>query len=95
MGSYRAQGGYGGKKGSSTIASPDGNPGTSNIGDAGGYCDIPKLNILNTNWGTSRMYLLERTLTSKPGKGGSIISVYSGTSPTTGEDGCAVITFFE
>ena len=90
----RAQGGYGGKKGSSSGA--NGEAGTSNIGNLiTGYASVSNSNILDMIFGMPRSYLFERVLTSKPGKGGYIMSTYSSTPPTAGEGGCAVITFFE
>jgi len=89
----RAQGGYGGKRGSST--GENGNAGTSNIGSITGYSDVSYDNILDVFVGIPRSYIFERNLTSKPGKGGSILSVYSSTPPTGGEGGCAIISFFE
>ena len=90
----RAQGGYGGKKGSSSGA--NGEAGTSYIGNiATGYSAVSNNNILDVVYGPARSYIFDRVLTSRPGNGGSIISTYSNTPPTTGEGGCAVITFFE
>jgi hypothetical protein len=34
-------------------------------------------------------------LTSKPGRGGALQTYSGGYSPTMGEGGCAVVTFFE
>jgi len=89
----RAQGGYGGQKGSSSGI--NGGAGTSNIGNvAVGYATESTSNILDAMYGPAKPYIFDRVLTTKPGKGGSIISIYSGTQPTPGDGGCAVITFF-
>jgi len=88
-----AQGGFGGKRGSST--GENGNAGTSNIGSITGYSDVSYDNILDVFMGIPRSYIFERNLTSKPGKGGTIQSIYSSTPPTGGEGGCAIISFFE
>jgi hypothetical protein len=88
----RAQGGYGGLRGSNSGA--NGNQGTSNIGGITGYSHVSNSNILDVFLGIPVSYIFDRILTSTPGTGGSLITPYS-TSPTTGQGGCAVVTFFE
>ena len=89
----RAQGGYGGTRGSNFGG--NGSSGTSNIGSITAYSDVSTDNVLDTFVGISRSYIFDRILTSKHGKGGYIISPYSSVTPTSGEGGCALITFFE
>jgi hypothetical protein len=95
FGAMKAAGGTGGKKGSYGAYTVNGTQGTSNIGTITGYSDDPNDNILDVFLGLDRSYIADRTLTSRPGKGGSIISGYSATIPKAGEGGCAVITFWE
>lgn len=95
FGSMKAAGGTGGKKGSYSSTTQNGTQGTSNIGTITGYSDIPNDNILDVFQGLDRSYIADRTLTSKPGKGGSIMSGFPTIIPKAGEAGCAVITFWE
>jgi hypothetical protein len=95
FGSMKAAGGKGGKRGSYSTVTVNGNAGTDNLGPVTGYAGVSNSNILDTWIGLERSYLGDRILTSRPGKGG-IIQGYSTTSePSWGENGCAVITFFE
>lgn len=94
-GVMKAAGGTGGKKGSYAAYTQNGSQGTSNIGTITGYTDDPNDNILDVFQGLARSYIADRTLTSRPGKGGSIVSGYSTSIPKAGEGGCAVITFWE
>ena len=92
---FKAAGGTGGKRGSYAPYTANGNAGTSNVGTITAHSDLSYDNILDVFLGLPRSYIYERVLTSNPGKGGSL-SGYSGTIlPTTGEGGCAVITFYE
>jgi len=95
FGSLKADGGKGGKKGSFAPATVHGNAGTGNIGPVSAYAGVSNSNILDVWQGLDRSYLGERILTSKPGRGGSIQNYSSSTQPTSGENGYAVITFFE
>lgn len=96
FGNFKAAGGSGGKRGSFDFYTVHGSPGTDNTGEVTGYGDEAKFNILNVFQGQERSYINDRVLTSRPGKGGEIISAYSiYTSPTGGEGGCAIITFFD
>ena len=94
FGSVKAAGGTGGKRGSYSNYTVHGNAGTSNIGTITGYTDPSNDNILDVFQGLPRSYLYSRTLTSKPGKGGSLAG-YSTSVPKSGESGCALITFWE
>jgi hypothetical protein len=95
FGSLKAAGGSGGRRGSYAPYTSHGNAGTANVGPVTGYAGTSNSNILDVWYGIDRSYLGDRTLTSKPGKGG-IIQGYSGTfAPVSGEGGCAVVTFFE
>lgn len=92
----KAAGGTGGKRGSFSYLTVDGNAGTDNIGAITGYADVARDNILDVFQGLERSYIADRVLTSKPGTGGSILTAYSIIiTPTAGEGGCAIITFFE
>jgi hypothetical protein len=95
FGGMKGAGGTGGKRGSYATTTQHGAQGTSNIGTITGYSDTPNDNILDVFQGLERSYIADRTLTSKPGKGGALISGYSFTIPKAGEGGCAVITFWE
>jgi hypothetical protein len=95
FGSLKAAGGTGGKKGSYSASTVHGNAGTQNIGPVTGYAGISNSNILDVWLGIERSYLGERTLTSKPGSGGTIHGYSSSVPPSQGEGGCAVITLFE
>jgi hypothetical protein len=95
FGGMKAAGGTGGKKGSFASSTQNGTQGMANIGTITGYSDVPNDNILDVFQGLDRSYIADRTLTSRPGKGGSIISGYSTNIPKAGEGGCAVITFWE
>jgi hypothetical protein len=94
FGLVKAAGGTGGKKGSYSTSTVNGNAGTFNLGSVTGYADPPQNNILNVFSGLERSYLNDRVLTSKSGKGG-VLAGYSSKTPTSGEGGCAVITLFE
>jgi len=92
----KAAGGTGGKRGSFSPATIDGDAGTNNIGPVTGYSDVARENILDVYQGLERSYIGDRVLTSKPGTGGSLSNPYSLIIiPTSGEGGCAIITFFE
>ena len=91
----KAAGGTGGKRGSYNGNVQNGQAGTSNIGSVTAYSDDANDNILDVFQGLARSYIGDRTLTSRPGKGGVYISTYSLISPKAGESGCAVITFWE
>jgi len=93
--SLKAAGGTGGLRGSSSLHPGNGTAGTANIGPITGYAGVSNDNILDVWLGLQRSYIGDRVLTSKPGKGGSIQSYSSAISPTAGEAGCAIITFFE
>ncbi|MBC8436200.1 MAG: hypothetical protein H8D88_01400 [Bacteroidetes bacterium] len=97
FGEMKAAGGGGGKKGSYAAATVHGNAGTNNIGEITGHSDEPNSNILDVFQGLERSYIADRVLTSRPGKGGSLLTPYSYSNipPTDGEGGCAIITFFE
>jgi hypothetical protein len=95
FGTMKAAGGTGGKKGSFATTTQNGVQGTANIGTITRYSDVANDNILDVFQGLERSYIADRTLTSKPGTGGSIISGYSTKFPKAGEGGCAVITFWE
>jgi hypothetical protein len=95
FGSLKAAGGKGGKRGSYAQTTTNGNAGTSNVGPVTGYAGVSNSNILDVWLGIDRSYLGDRVLTSKPGKGGLIQGYSSGTPATSGESGCAVVTFFE
>jgi hypothetical protein len=95
FGGMKAAGGTGGKRGSYAATTQHGTQGMSNIGTITGYSDDPNDNILDVFQGLERSYIADRTLTSRPGKGGSIIIGYSLNIPKAGEGGCAVITFWE
>ena len=94
FGLFKAAGGTGGKKGSYSNVTVNGNAGTANVGSITGYADPSQSNILNVFMGLERSYLNDRVLTSKSGKGGSLAG-YSNKPPSSGEGGCAVITLFE
>ena len=89
----RAQGGYGGQRGSASGS--NGDAGWSNIGDITGHAHISNSNILDVFLGIPVSYIFDRVLTTIPGSGGSFLSTYSSVPPTAGQGGCAVITFFE
>ena len=92
----QAAGGTGGKRGSFDYYTVHGSPGTDNTGTVTAYGDDPANNFLNVFQGIERSYISDRILTSKRGKGGSIISSYSNNIPPgAGEGGCAIITFLE
>jgi hypothetical protein len=91
----KASGGSGGKRGSYSTKTVHGNAGTSNTGPVTGYAGVSNSSILDVWLGLDRSYLGDRILTSKPGKGGTITSYSLNTPPVNGENGCAVITFFE
>ena len=95
FGNMRAAGGTGGKRGSYSHYTTNGNAGTTNSGDVTGYAGVSNSSILDVWQGIDRSYLGERVLTSKPGKGGSIQPYSSNITPKSGENGCAVVTFFE
>jgi len=96
FGDMKAAGGTGGKKGSYGPYTVHGNAGTDNIGEITGHSDEPYSNILDVYQGLERSYINDRVLTSRPGKGGSIVTAYSiNNPPKAGEGGCAIITFFE
>ncbi len=96
FGIFKAAGGNGGKRGSYSLYTVNGNPGTANIGAVTGYASNPQTNILDMFVGLVRTYLSDRFLSSKAGKGGSLQGYSSGPySPTSGEAGAAVITFLE
>jgi len=96
FGDMKAAGGTGGKKGSFAPYTIHGNAGTDNIGEVTGHSNEPCNNILDVWEGLERSYIAERILTSRPGKGGSIVTAYSiNKPPSEGEGGCAIITFFE
>lgn len=92
---WKAAGGSGGYKGSTSLNTINGNPGTNNNGTVSGYPGEPCSQLITTWTGSSRSYIHERLLSSRPGKGGMIVAYSINTPPTEGEDGCAVITFFE
>jgi hypothetical protein len=92
----KASGGTGGKRGSYSASTVHGLPGQANAGTVTAYCNDPQSHILNVFQGLPRSYISDRILTSPPGKGGSILSNYSvQTQPSSGEGGCAIITFLE
>jgi hypothetical protein len=91
----KAAGGTGGKKGSLAPETVHGMAGTDNIGPVTGHAGVSNSNILDVWQGLERSYFGERILTSKPGQGGTILPYSSGFSPTSGESGGAIITFFE
>ncbi len=92
----KASGGAGGKRGSYAESTVHGLPGMANAGTITAYCNDPQWHILNVFQGLPRSYISDRILTSPPGKGGSLLSNYSVQyQPTTGEGGCAIITFLE
>jgi hypothetical protein len=93
FGDMKAAGGTGGKKGSYTTVTTNGAAGTANTGPVTAYSSIPQNNVLDMWQGIIRSYLGERTLTSRPGKGGCV-TYPSFAMPTSGEAGCAVITFW-
>jgi hypothetical protein len=96
FGSIKAAGGQGGIKGSLATSYPiNGTAGTANIGDVSAYAGTSNSNILDVWSGQARSYIGDRTLTSKPGKGGSITGYSAGVQPKSGEAGCAIVTFFE
>jgi hypothetical protein len=95
FGSLKAAGGTGGKRGSYTVYTVNGNAGANNIGSVTAYADPPNSNILTIFMGMPRSYIYDRVLTSKPGRGGSLVSGYSTSVPKSGEGGCVVITFWE
>lgn len=94
FGVFKAAGGTGGRRGSYSTGTVNGNAGTANYGFITGYADPANNNILNVFTGLERSYLNDRVLTSKPGKGGVLVG-YSLRIPAPGEGGCAVITLFE
>jgi hypothetical protein len=94
--SINAAGGKGGKKGSFSNYTVNGDPGTNNLGSITAHPAQGGSNQLNVYTGIPRSYIGDRDQTSMPGTGGnlagySIPAVY----PTSGEGGCAIITFFE
>ncbi len=91
----KAAGGTDGKRGSYAGTTQNGQQGISNTGTVTGHSDVSNDNILDVFQGLARSYINDRVLTSKPGKGGVIISSYSTTSPKSGEGGCAIVTFWE
>ena len=95
FGTLKAAGGKGGKRGSYAESTIQGNAGTENIGPVSGYAGVSNSNILDVWKGLDRTYLGERILTSKPGLGGYIQTYSTFNQPTSGEKGCAVITFYE
>ena len=96
FGAMKAAGGTAGRKGSTYINTINGTAGTNNLGQITGYASNPQSAFLDTWFGLLRSYLPDRTLTSKPGKGGSIEGYsYVSIPPVPGEGGCAVITFLE
>lgn len=96
FGSIKAAGGTGGLLGSTASYTIHGSAGTSNNGTITAYSEIPYNNILDVFTGVARSYIHDRVLTSRSGKGGGVISPYSIiTQPTSGEGGCAIITFLE
>jgi hypothetical protein len=96
FGSIKAAGGTGGKRGSFAPFTMHGNAGTANNGSITAYSDIPYSNILDVYTGLVRSYIHDRILTSRTGKGGSVVTGYStNIQPTSGEGGCAIITFIE
>lgn len=91
----KAAGGTGGKRGSYDESTVHGNAGTANTGSITGYAANPQGTILDVFQGLPRSYINNRVLTSQPGTGG-IITHYSSTiNATSGEGGCAIISFFE
>jgi len=92
--SLKAASGMGGKKGSYSLFPVPGFAGTDNIGSITAYPDPSDTPILNVFQGLPRSYIYDRVLTSKPGKGGSVVTGYS-FLPGSGEPGCVVITFWE
>ncbi len=90
----KAAGGTGGKRGSFASSTVHGNAGSDNIGAITAYSGIPQNNILDVWQGLLRSYLGDRVLTSKPGKGGILTTYSPAVSPTSGENGCAVITLW-
>jgi hypothetical protein len=94
FGNLKAAGGTGGKRGSYSTCTVNGNAGTANIGPLTGYAGVPNSNILDVFQGLERSYIADRVLTSKPGRGG-FLSCYSLNPVSPGEGGCAIITFFE
>jgi len=95
FGQVKADGGEGGKRGSYSPYTTHGAAGTDNIGAITAYSDDSQDNILDVFTGVERSYIFDRVLTSKPGRGGSMINSYSILLPTTGEGGCAIITVIE
>ena len=95
FGTMKAAGGKAGRKGSYAPQTVNGLAGTNNVGPVTGYSGVSNSNILDVWMGLDRSFLGDRTLTSKPGTGGSIQSYSSNIPPVSGESGCAVITFFE
>jgi hypothetical protein len=96
FGTITAAGGTGGKRGSFAPFTMHGNAGTANNGSITAYADIPYNNVLDVYTGLARSYIHDRILTSRSGKGGVEISGYStNIQPTSGEGGCAIITFLE
>lgn len=95
FGSMKAAGGNGGKRGSAGQHTVNGTAGTANVGPVTGYAGTSNSNILDTWLGIDRSYIGDRILTSKPGKGGSLAGYSSPVIPTSGEKGCAIITFIE
>lgn len=96
FGPAKAAGGTGGKKGSFAPVTIHGEAGMSNSGTITAYPSIPYSNILDLYTGLVRSYIHDRVLTSRSGKGGSIVSGYSlNVQPGAGEAGCTIITFLE
>jgi hypothetical protein len=95
FGTMKAAGGSGGKKGSYAPQTVNGNAGTSNVGPVTGYAGVSNSNILDVWQGIDRSYIGDRVLTSKPGKGGTIQGYSTSIPPLSGENGCAIISFFE
>jgi len=95
FGALKAAGGLGGRKGSASQHTINGTSGTANIGPVTGYAGVAGSNILDTWLGLDRSYIGDRTLTSKPGQGGQVYGYSSIFQPTSGEGGCAIITFIE
>ncbi|NVO19667.1 MAG: hypothetical protein HXX13_08195 [Bacteroidetes bacterium] len=94
FGAMKAAGGAGGKKGSYSWTIVNGSPGIDNIGTITAHPSYGGSNQLDTYIGIPRSYISDRLFTSKPGRGGSL-SGYSEPLPTSGEAGCAIITFIE
>ncbi|MGE5425324.1 MAG: hypothetical protein ACM3N9_08155 [Syntrophothermus sp.] len=95
LGGLQAAGGKGGKRGSFSSYTVNGSAGTQNTGgDVSAFAEPSNHNVLNVFQGLERSYIYNRTLTSRPGAGGSIHG-YSTIVPKQGESGCAIITLWE